>query len=357
MLLGCEDKTPPKVPAKAGDSIAIPPATKGATATAASQPASAAASQAALQAAMKRAAHSIDPATPGYQAPPADVAAAPADAVKTASGLASKVLTKGTGKVHPKPTDTVKVHYVGWTTDGKMFDGSKMRNQPATFPLNRVIPGWTEGLQLMVLGETRRFWIPEELAYKGRPGPQGLLVFEVELLDIVAPPEAPKDVKAAPKDAVKTATGLASKVLKKGTGTVKPTVQNRVTVHYTGWTTDGKMFDSSVVRGAPATFPLGRVIPGWTEGVQLMVEGEKRRFWIPEELAYKGKPGPQGMLVFDVELIKIEAGPPPGMPGMPGGMGGPRPMPGLRGGGIPRMPGPGGPGGPGGHGPGDGHNH
>ena len=58
-------------------------------------------------------------------------------------------------------------------------------------------------------------------------------------------------------------------------------------------------------RGEPATFPLNRVIPGWTEGVQLMVVGEKRRFWIPEELAYKGKPGPQGTLVFDVELIDI----------------------------------------------------
>jgi peptidylprolyl isomerase len=66
------------------------------------------------------------------------------------------------------------------------------------------------------------------------------------------------------------------------------------------------MFDSSVTRGHPATFGLNQVIAGWTEGVQLMVEGEKRRFWIPENLAYKGRPGaPKGMLVFDVELIKI----------------------------------------------------
>ena len=65
--------------------------------------------------------------------------------------------------------------------------------------------------------------------------------------------------------------------------------RSQVTVHYTGWTTDGKMFDSSVARGEPATFPLDGVIPGWTEGVQLMVEGEKTRFWIPETLAYKGQ--------------------------------------------------------------------
>ena len=78
-----------------------------------------------------------------------------------------------------------------------------------------------------------------------------------------------------------------------------------MTVHYTGWKTDGTMFDSSVLRGKPATFPLDRVIAGWTEGVQLMVEGEKRRFWIPEALAYKGQREPKGMLVFDVELISF----------------------------------------------------
>ena len=118
---------------------------------------------------------------------------------------------------------------------------------------------------------------------------------------------APPDVKAPPADAAKTSTGLASKVLTKGTGKAHPRATDEVTVHYTGWTTDGKMFDSSVARGEPSTFPLNRVIPGWTEGVQLMVVGEKRRFWIPDTLAYKGQPSrPQGMLVFDVELIKIQ---------------------------------------------------
>jgi peptidylprolyl isomerase len=81
-----------------------------------------------------------------------------------------------------------------------------------------------------------------------------------------------------------------------------------VRVHYTGWTTDGQMFDSSVARNEPIAFGLNQVIAGWTEGVQLMVEGEKRRLWIPERLAYPGQRGaPQGMLVFDVELIKIES--------------------------------------------------
>ena len=187
---------------------------------------------------------------------PPDVAAAPADAAKTKTGLASKVIKAGTGKTRPGRTDLVTVHYTGWTTDGKMFDSSVARGTPATFPLDRVIAGWTEAVQLMVTGETRRLWIPEALAYQGKRDPKGMLVFDVELISFVSPPTAPPDVKAPPSDAKKTASGLAYKVIKPGAGTRRPTANNSVTVHYTGWTTDGKMFDSSVTRGEPATFPL-----------------------------------------------------------------------------------------------------
>ena len=220
---------------------------------------------------------------------PSDVAGPPDDAEVTESGLASKVIEEGTGSEHPAPEDTVQVHYTGWKTDGTMFDSSVARGKPARFPLNRVIAGWTEGLQLMVVGEKRRFWIPEELAYKGQREPKGMLVFDVELLEIQAAPKTPPDVEAPPEDAEVTRSGLASKVLKPGTGSEHPKASSKVTVHYSGWTTDGG------------------VIKGWTEGLQLMVVGEKRRFWIPEKLAYQGKPGsPQGMLVFDVELLGIE---------------------------------------------------
>jgi FKBP-type peptidyl-prolyl cis-trans isomerase len=237
---------------------------------------------------------------------PSDVKAPPKDAKKTPSGLAYKVIKAGTGKQHPTATSAVTVHYTGWTTDGKMFDSSVERGQPATFPLNRVIAGWTEGVQLMVVGEKRRLWVPEAIAYNKQPGrPAGMLVFDVELIDM--PTHAPADVKAPPADATRTASGLAYKVLKAGTGRpLHPKATDMVMVHYTGWTTDGKMFDSSLARGQPATFPLNGVIKGWTEGVQLMVEGEKTRFWIPDTLAYKGQPDrPQGTLVFDVELLRI----------------------------------------------------
>jgi FKBP-type peptidyl-prolyl cis-trans isomerase len=222
------------------------------------------------------------------------------------------VIKEGTGKEKPVAADTVQVHYSGWTTDGKLFDSSHQRGTPARFPLNRVIPGWTEGVQLMVEGEKRRFWIPAKLAYGENPGggrPAGMLVFDVELLSIQSAPKVPEDVAAVPDTAKKTASGLASRVLKEGTGKVHPKATDTVNVHYSGWTLDGKMFDSSVARGEPISFPLDGVIPGWTEGVQLMVVGEKRRFWIPADLAYGDNPGggaPSGMLVFDVELLGIE---------------------------------------------------
>ena len=121
--------------------------------------------------------------------------------------------------------------------------------------------------------------------------------------DIPAPP----DVAAPPADSLKTTSGLSIKVLQKGAGTRHPRTTDRVTVHYTGWTTDGKMFDSSMTGGRPATFGVTQVIDGWTEALQRMVEGEKVRVWIPEDLAYRGQPGnPAGMLVFDIELVKIE---------------------------------------------------
>ena len=120
------------------------------------------------------------------------------------------------------------------------------------------------------------------------------------------PTAAPASVAAPPEGVRVDESGLASCVLRAGTGTQQPGERAQVTVHYSGWTTDGELFDSSYQRGEPASFGLHQVIEGWTEGVQLMVEGEKRRLWIPEALAYRGQLGrPAGMLVFDVELISI----------------------------------------------------
>lgn len=123
-------------------------------------------------------------------APAADSAAKQGESkvITTASGLQYEVITEGTG-ASPSATDQVSVHYAGTLTDGTEFDSSYKRGQPATFPLNRVIPGWTEGVQLMKVGSKYKFTIPGNLAYgeRGIPGtipPNATLVFEVELLEI-----------------------------------------------------------------------------------------------------------------------------------------------------------------------------
>ncbi len=108
--------------------------------------------------------------------------------VETASGLQYEVITEGTG-VKPVATDIVKVHYEGFLLDGTKFDSSKDRNEPAEFPVNQVIPGWTEGVQLMPVGSVYKFYIPYELGYGERGAgtvvpPYSTLIFEVELLDV-----------------------------------------------------------------------------------------------------------------------------------------------------------------------------
>lgn len=121
------------------------------------------------------------------------------------------------------------------------------------------------------------------------------------------PIPAPDDVRRPPKGTLQTESGVFYRRLVEGSGKINPTPSSAVRVHYTGWTTDGKMFDSSYKGdGDPAEFRLDGVIAGWTDGVSYMVEGDKMRFWIPEKMAYKGKPGrPAGMLVFDIELLRI----------------------------------------------------
>ncbi len=235
----------------------------------------------------------------------------PADAQKTASGLAYKIETPGTGTVHPTDNDFVKVATSFWTKESA-------EDRPGTFgsptrPLPMVqllMPGLHEALAMMTTGEKMKIWIPEKQAFNGAPDkPKGPLMVELVLIDVVPIPTTPPDVAAPPADALKTKSGIASKVLKPGTGAAHPKSTSSVTVHYSGWTTDGKMFDSSVVKGPAATFTLGNVIKGWTEGLQLMVTGETRRFWIPGKLAYDdlARPdAPKGMLVFDIELLAID---------------------------------------------------
>lgn len=215
----------------------------------------------------------------------------------------------------PLPFDKVVVDYTGWQADGKMFDSSITRGERASFGVSQVIKGWTQGLQLMAVGEKRRFWIPAALAYGENPGmgrPGGPLVFDVELFDIErgpVPPPAPLDVASPPAEASTTASGLAWRQLAPGKPAFAgkfPTPDSIVKIEYSGWKANGELIMSTQVSGKPASFTVKDiVIKGLAEGLQLMTLGESRRFWIPAALAYgvnpKGLPG--GMLVFDVTLV------------------------------------------------------
>ncbi len=240
----------------------------------------------------------------------------PADAQITATGLTQVTLTPGTGKVAPGPEDTVVMHYRGWDMRGQRFDDTRDRGKPDRVRVANLAPGWSEALATMVAGEKRRLWIPARLGFGPVPAPDrpvGDVVLEVELLDVIAalpPPEVPTDLTAPPADARTTVSGLVYKVLENGQGQRNPKATDRVLVHYSGWDMAGRMFDSSIVRGEPITFGVNEVIPGWTEALQLMHEGDKFRVWIPANLAYGETPKapgmPAGRLCFDVHLIQIQ---------------------------------------------------
>ncbi len=238
-------------------------------------------------------------------APPPDLRTPPADAQTSADGLVSRQLAPGGSAEHPGAGDSVHVRYAVWkASDGSVVDFT--RGETAAFvDTAKLLPGMREMFAMMTPGEKRRAWIPASLG-AGKIKEGETFVVDGELIDVVHPPVTPADVAMPPADAVKTPSGLAYKVLQPGQGNAHPHRNDKVVVHYSGWTTDGRMFDSSVTRGEPIEFGLGEVIPGWTEGLQLMTMGEKVRLWIPEKLAYKGVAGkPAGMLVFDVELIRI----------------------------------------------------
>ena len=259
----------------------------------------------------------VAPPPAGEVPAPADVAAPPKDAEQSESGLACIVLRKGTGRLHPAIYDIVKMHQVVWTTDGKMHMNTGNRGDAVQFELTQsVLPGLREAIELMVEGEKRRCWIPGWLAFgEANPGavddgkPRGMLVYDLDLVNLrkaVGLPKAPPDVASVPNDATKNESGLAWRVLKEPTGDKAVAPNSLVSLFYTGWTPEGQVFMTTARRNVPNSVQLTGVIPGWREALMSMKIGEKRRLWIPPELAYRNQPGrPKGMVVFDLEVVAI----------------------------------------------------
>jgi peptidylprolyl isomerase len=247
-------------------------------------------------------------------ATPDDVGKPPTGAKKEKNGVVWKKIKTAKGE-KARAWDALELAYTGWDESGKIVDSSEVHGKPVKMPVDGLPPVFADAVPELAVGERARLWFPGELLGKGPNAPTGTVTFEVEVLAVnklEQPPPAPADVAKPPGDALKTAKGVFYKVLTKGTGAQSPSGNDQVTVHYTGWTTDGKRFDSSIPGGKPRQFRVTGVIPGWTDALIGMVVGDKWRVWIPEELAYKGAPNrPQGMLVFDVELLGIDAAPAP----------------------------------------------
>jgi peptidylprolyl isomerase len=244
--------------------------------------------------------------------PPADVAAAPPGAVQTASGVAMTILKRGRGQERPQGNDCVKLHFTGWKRDGSFLASSRLRGEPENQCLQAMFPGVAEALKTMVVGDERRLWIPADLTYRmddpDEPPPRADVTYDVELLEIQRAPPTPQHL-SAPSWARKRPSGLALQVLRRGRGTRHPAPGSRMTLHFSGWTSDGRLVESSVMAGRPATYELEGVMPGWREALQQMVVGDKVRVWIPAALAFGEKPRrgtPRGDLVYELELLELQ---------------------------------------------------
>jgi FKBP-type peptidyl-prolyl cis-trans isomerase len=227
---------------------------------------------------------------------------------KTASGLEWGILTAGRAEPGPTAEDTVEVHYTGWLTDGTKFDSSRDRGQTATFPLNGVIKGWTEGVQLMTPGARCKFVIPHELGYGEQGSPpkipgKATLVFDVELLRVV---RMPKMRPANPAAQQKTANGVTYEVVKVGTG-AQCGETDGLSLRYAIWKPTGELVDCSErqndhrISGTLSSLPF----PFMKELVQNCKVGQVVRAEVPQS-AFQNAGSDT---VWELELTKVSAVP------------------------------------------------
>lgn len=245
---------------------------------------------------------------------------------QTSNGLQYYVVEEGPEDgASPTIESTVQVFYEGRLKDGTVFDGNFDSASPAMFGVGQVIPGWTQGLQLMSEGDEYVFYIPSGLAYGQSPRPGSVikpgddLIFRVQLLNVFEPKPADEAAwseytpwDSSNEDVQETGTGLEYVVLESGDeGGASPGRDDTAVVYYEGrFAGTGEVFDSAFQRGEPIMFKPSEVIPGWTEALTLMKPGDRWLVHIPSELGYgeRGYPGaipPNSDLNFEVELIDV----------------------------------------------------
>lgn len=236
--------------------------------------------------------------------------------VKMSQGMEYTILAQGNGPA-VKNGDRVAMLYTGKLTNDTIFDATSRRgNTPFKFKVGsrQVIAGWDSIISKLHGGDKVLMRIPPQYGYGARANgaipANSTLIFEAEVLEIIA---APAQWSAKGKDTITTASGLKIVFFEKYPDKPLPSVGQSVTVHYSGFNTDGSMFDSSVERGQPFSFMLGKgqVIKGWDEGIGMLHVGEKAKLIIPYNLAYgeNGRPpiiAPKATLIFDVELISVK---------------------------------------------------
>lgn len=252
------------------------------------------------------------------QSPPTAEALSDDDYETTDSGLKIAVLSEGSGEEAAELGDNITVDFTIWVADGeRYFTGSSTSGEPFTYPIGSgaVFPGWDEGVTGMTIGEKRQLLIPAELGLGTESigdivPPNSDLLMQVEMLNIIKPPEPRFPTEIDEGDFEETASGLKYYDIVEGDGEMPETGQ-MVVVNYSGWLEDDTMFDSSV-GAAPFEFAIGTgsVIQGWDEGVATMKVGGVRQLVIPADLAYGeggGGPIPPGAtLIFEVELLELK---------------------------------------------------
>jgi peptidylprolyl isomerase len=233
----------------------------------------------------------------------------------TATGLKYTFLKLGTGAGIEK-NDMVTVDYVGKFTNDTVFDSSYPRKAPYTFKIGykQAIDGWDEAMQLMHVGDSAKLILPPSLGYGdkqvGMIPPNSTLVF---IIKIVSMKEGAKPFDVTKKDTTKLPSGVKIVMITKGKG---PKINDGdiLTVKYSAYLPEGKCFDSSVERGDPIKYNMGKGLKGLDEGIKQMVKGGKARIIVPYALAF-GEQGRQGLVppktdvIFDVELLDVRPKP------------------------------------------------